>query len=58
MALAKLKALLRAKALRIEELWKALGNWSAASAPRSGAITSATPAISGQGDPALARELS
>jgi len=26
MALAKLKALLRAKSLRIEELWKALGN--------------------------------
>ena len=26
MACAKLKALLRAKALRIEELWKALGN--------------------------------
>src|SRR5690349_24122192 len=54
LAFSKLKARLRAKALRTADaLWKALGTYAAASVPQSAPIASATTAISSQRENAL-----
>ena len=55
MAFAKLKAQLRARAIRtVEALWKALGPLTECFTPPSAATSSATPAISSQRERALA----
>ena len=56
LAFSKLKALLRAKAIRtIDALWNALEDYATASVPASAPTTSATTAISSHHETALAR---